>query len=325
MKSAVITGVAGQDGSYLSEYLVSLGYKIYGVTRRHSADRNYSNLSNIMENENFNFIEGDITDPSLVHSIVSSIKPNEWYNLAAQSNVGHSFKEPTLAFDTNAKSVITQLDMLRKISPETRFYQASTSELWGGLACPEGGYHESLSFHPRSPYGIAKLSAYWVATNYKEAYGMYTCNGILHNHSSPRRGLDFATRKITRGIAKVKLGSEKTLKMGNLSAFRDEGHSKDYCRAMHLMLQQEVPKDYVIATGDGATIEEMFRYVCDLAELSFEDVYELDKRFLRPSEVPVLLGDPTLAKEELGWTPKYTWKSLLKEMYENDLKELQEI
>jgi len=323
MRKAVITGVAGQDGSYLAEHLMEEGYEVTGVTRRHSTDRDYSNISSLIGQDNFTFIEGDITDPPFVLGLVERTTPDEWYNLAAQSNVGHSFKEPTLVFEINAKAVILQLEFLRKLSGKTRFYQASTSELWGGLKCPPGGYNESLAFHPRSPYGIAKLSAYWATVNSREAYGMFACNGILHNHSSPRRGLDFATRKITRGVAKVKLGLSKTLKMGNLSAFRDEGHSKDYCRAMHLMLQQDSPKDYVVATGAGATIEEMFRYVCDLSGLRFEDVYELDKRFLRPSEVPVLLGDPSLVRKELGWEPKYDWKSLLKEMYENDLKELQ--
>ena len=322
MLKAVITGVAGQDGSYLAEYLVKKGYHVVGVTRRHSTDRSYSNMAELMSNDMFEFIEGDITDNSFVFDLVNGTKPDEWYNLAAQSNVGHSFKEPGLAFDTNAKSVMIQLEMLRQLSPGTKFYQASTSELWGGLKCPDEGYNESLNFHPRSPYGIAKLAAYWATVNYREAYGMFACNGILHNHSSPRRGFDFATRKITRGLAKVKLGLESTLKMGNLSAFRDEGHSKDYCRAMHLMMQRDTPEDYVIATGNGATIDEMFRYVCELADLSFDEVYELDERFVRPSDVPRLLGDPSRAIKELGWRPEYDWKSLLKEMYENDLKEL---
>jgi GDPmannose 4,6-dehydratase len=177
-----------------------------------------------------------------------------------------------------------------------------------------------MAFHPRSPYGVSKLAAYWAVVNYREAYGLFACNGILHNHSSPRRGRDFATRKITSGIARIKLGLQDNLKMGNLSAFRDEGHAKDFVTAMHLMLQQEKPDDYVIATGTGATIREMFEHVCSLANLNFEDVYRMDERFMRPSEVPVLLGNSEKARKNLGWSPKYTWKSLLEEMYEEDLK-----
>jgi len=319
MLTAVITGASGQDGSYLSEYLLSEGYRVVGITRRRSANRRYKNIEHLFENKNFKFIEGDVTDPTLINRVLHQYSPDEWYNLAAQSNVGHSFKEPSVTFDINAKSVLMQLDSIREYSPNIRFYQASTSELWGGLKCPDDGYSESMSFHPRSPYGVAKLAAYWAVVNYREAYGMFACNGILHNHSSPRRGHDFATRKITNGVARVKLGLQDKLKMGNLSAFRDEGHSKDFVRAMHLMLQQETANDYVIATGAGATIKEMFEYVCSLAGLRFEDVYEMDQRFMRPSEVPILLGNSSRARENLNWKPEYTWKELLKDMYENDL------
>jgi GDPmannose 4,6-dehydratase len=176
-----------------------------------------------------------------------------------------------------------------------------------------------MRFYPRSPYGVSKLSAYWSVVNHRDAYGLFACSGILHNHSSPRRGFDFATRKITRGVAEIVLGLKDKIKMGDLSAFRDEGHSKDYVEAMHLMLQNDSPKDYVISTGVGATIEDMFRHVASIAGLKFEDIYEADERFMRPSEVPFLLGDSSLAKSELGWSPKYTWKSLLEEMFESDL------
>ena len=318
MLTAVVTGVAGQDGSYLAELLLSKNYKVVGISRRRSANREYSNIEHLFEDENFKFIEGDICDGTLINRVLYDYRPEEWYNLAAQSNVGHSFKEPLSTFDINAKSVIMQLDSIKTISPYTRFYQASTSELWGGLTCPKGGYSEGMMFHPRSPYGVAKLAAYWAVVNYREAYKVYACNGILHNHSSPRRGLDFATRKITNGIARVKLGLQDKLRMGNLSAFRDEGHSKDFVRAMHLMLQQESPQDLVISTGRGATIEEMFRHVCAVANLSFEDVYEVDERYMRPSEVPFLLGDSSKARSALNWEPEYKWRDLLCEMYEND-------
>jgi|7_EtaG_2_1085326.scaffolds.fasta_scaffold36198_1 GDPmannose 4,6-dehydratase len=322
MKKAVITGVAGQDGSYLAELLLENGYNVVGLSRRKSVESGIINIKHLFDDKNFIFVEGDVTDPTFVFKTAKRECPDEWYNLAAQSNVGHSFEEPVLAFDINAKSVIIQLEALRQFSPKTKFYQASTSELWGGLKCPEGGYDESMKFHPRSPYGVSKLAAYWATVNYREAYGMFACNGILHNHSSPRRGFDFATRKITHGVASVKLGLQDKVRMGNLASFRDEGHSSDYVRAMYLMLQQDIPKDYLVATGDGATMEEMFRYVCELAELNFEDVYEVDERFMRPSEVPYLRGNPKVVMEELDWRPKYTWKKLLKEMYENDLKNL---
>jgi GDPmannose 4,6-dehydratase len=320
-RTAVITGVAGQDGSYLAELLLDKGYNVVGISRRKSVNAGLDNLhERVLKNKRFNLLEGDITDHSFIVNIACKYKPQEWYNLAAQSNVGQSFKEPLYTFDINAKAVASQLDAIRMFNPSTKFYQASTSELWGGLECPPGGYTEDMGFHPRSPYGVAKLAAYWSVVNYREAYSLYACNGILHNHSSPRRGIDFATRKITDGVARVKLGLSKHIHMGNLSAFRDEGHSKDYVEAMWLMLQQEEPVDYVISTGDGATIEEMFKYVCSLAGLDFEKVYKVDERFMRPSEVPFLLGNSEKAKKELKWKPSYNWRSLLKEMYEKDLQ-----
>lgn len=322
MLTAVITGVAGQDGSFLSEYLISLGYKVIGITRRKSTNDDFSNLKNIIDNSSFKLVIGDITDNTFICRILHHYKPHEWYNLAAMSHVGQSFLEPTSTLKVNAESVINQLDMIRNFSPYTRFYQASTSELFGGTICPKDGFTEASAMNPMSPYAISKLAAYWSVVNYRNSYGIFSCNGILHNHSSTRRGLDFATRKITNGVAMVKNGLQKTVKMGNLNAFRDEGHSKDYCRAMHLMLQQEEPEDFIIATGSGATIEEMLRYVCDLANLNFEEIYEQDQRFMRPSDVPYLLGNSEKARKKLGWTPEYNWKSLLKEMYEYDLSRL---
>jgi len=325
MPIAVITGVAGQDGSYLSEYLLNKGYSVVGISRRKSVNDGLQNLTqSVLSNNNFTLLNGDIKDSTFIYRCIEEYRPNEWYNLAAQSNVGHSFKEPVETFSTNALAVVVQLEAIRSISPSTRFYQASTSELWGGLSCPEAGYSEGMEFYPRSPYGVSKLAAYWSVVNHRDAYGLFACNGILHNHSSPRRGADFATRKITMGVAKIALGIENKLKMGNLSAFRDEGHSKDYVEAMHLMLQSDKPNDYVISTGSGATIEEMFRYVASLAHLKFEDIYEQDARFMRPSEVPFLLGNSSLAKKELAWEPKYDWKSLLQEMFEHDLAILSE-
>lgn len=319
MLTAVITGVAGQDGSYLSEYLLNLGYKVIGITRRISTTNNLDNLKNIINNNNFKLVNGDITDSTFICRILHHYKPHEWYNLAAMSHVGQSFIEPSYSFKINAESVINQLELIRNISPYTRFYQASTSELFGSSLCPKSGFDENSEMRPMSPYAISKLAAYWSVKNYKQSYNLFACNGILHNHSSPRRGLDFATRKISHGVAKIKLGLEKKIKMGNLNAFRDEGHAKDYCKAMHLMLQQEEPEDYVISTGSGATIEEMLKYVCSIANLNFEDIYEQDQRFMRPSDVPYLLGNSEKAKKKLGWKPEYDWKKLLEEMYQNDL------
>jgi GDPmannose 4,6-dehydratase len=324
MLKAVITGVAGQDGSYLAEYLLKNGYQVIGITRRKSVDPCINNILGIVDDPMFDLVYGDITDPTLIHRILHDYRPHEWYNLAAMSHVGQSFKEPASTLRVNAESVLIQLDAIRQVSPHTRFYQASTSELFGGIGCPQEGYDENSVFNPRSPYAVAKLAAFWSVRNYRVAYDIYACNGILHNHSSPRRGIDFATRKITRGIASIKLGLQDKLRMGNLSPFRDEGHSKDYVRAMHMMLQQKEPEDFVIATGDGATIEEMLRYTCELAGLEFDNVYEQDPRFMRPSDVPYLLGNPSKASSKLGWVPEYTWKDLLKEMYINDFRELSE-
>lgn len=322
MLISVITGVAGQDGSYLADLLLEKGYQVIGIALRRSSSSEYSNIEHLSTNDNFRLIEGNITDQTLISRVLHDYAPHEWYNLAAMSHVGQSFREPLAAFEIDAKAVISQLESIRQNSPYTRFYQASTSELFGGLSCPKSGYTEKSRFHPRSPYGVAKLAAYWSVVNYREAYNLFACNGILHNHSSPRRGVDFATRKITRGVAKVKLGIESNLKMGNLKAFRDEGHSKDYCKAMWMMLQAEEPKDYLVATGGGATIEEMLEFVCGLAGLDYKDVYKEDQRYMRPSDVPFLLGNPKKIQEELGWNPEYDWKSLLKEMYESDLRNL---
>ena len=321
-KTAIITGVAGQDGSFLAELLLEKGYKVVGVTLRHGTLVKYMNIDHLLVNKNFILSEGDIRDQTMVSRLAHDHKPHEWYNLAAMSHVGQSFREPLSTFDVDAMAVIGQLEVIRQITPYTRFYQASTSELFGGLECPKEGYTEDSKFHPRSPYGVAKLAAFWAVKNYREAYGMFACNGILHNHSSTRRGHDFATRKITRGVAKVKLGLEQVLKMGDLSAFRDEGHSKDYVRAMWMMLQSNDPKDYLVATGSGATIRQMLEYVCELAGLEFDKVYKMDERFMRPSEVPFLLGNPSKIMSELGWEPEYSWKRLLKEMYDNDISDL---
>lgn len=319
MKVAVITGVEGQDGSWLSEYLLDLGYKVIGITRRKSSVYEANNLDNVIKNPNFKLEKGDITEAAFITNILQWHRPDEYYNLAAHSHVGQSFKEPSITFQNNATAVIIALDAIRLNSPRTKFYQASTSELFGTTKCPDDGHTEESPFHPRSPYGVAKLAAFYAVVNYREAYDTFACNGILFNHSSTRRGFDFATRKITRGVANIVKGKQKTLKMGNMDAFRDEGHAMDYVKAMHLMLQQDVPDDYVVATGTGATIRVMLEYVCDLAGLNYDDVYEMNPAFMRPSDVPYLKGN-TSKIAKLGWKPEYDWQKLLKEMYEHDLE-----
>lgn len=318
-KVAVITGVAGQDGSHLAELLLEKDFKVIGISRRKSVEPGMINISEVLNNKNFILKEGDIIDSTFMSGILYDYKPHLFFNLAAQSNVGHSFKEPIFTFKVNAEAVMLQLELIRQISPYTRYYSATTSEMFGGLDCPKTGYNESSPFNPRSPYAVAKVAAFYAVKNYRDAYGLHASSGVLHNHSSKRRGHDFATRKITSGVANIIAGKLNTIKMGNLSAFRDEGHSKDYVKAMLLMLEQDTPDDYVVATGDGATIEDMLKYVCRLAGLDFNKVYEQDARFMRPSDVPFLLGDSSKARSILGWKPEYDWKSLLKEMYENDL------
>lgn len=317
---AVITGVCGQDGSYLAEYLLEKNYTVIGISRQKSVEPGFQNIKSLFQNSNFIYLEGDLIDSTFISRILHEYKPHEFYNLAAQSNVGQSFKDPVYTFKVNAEAVITQLELIRQITPYTRYYQASTSEMFGGINCPETGYTEDSPFHPRSPYAVAKVAAYWATVNYREAYNIFACNGILFNHSSPRRSENFATRKITKGMARARYGLQSTIKMGNLSSFRDEGHSEDYIKAMYLMLQQREPDDFVIATGMGATIREMFEYVANLAGYTLDEVYEQDEKFMRPSDVPFLLGNSAKARDKLGWKPQYTWKELLKEMYNYDIE-----
>lgn len=318
-KRAVCTGVLGQDASWLAEYLISLGYDVYGVYKRVSSGNNFENITALVKHPRFHLIEGDICDAGFVNSLLRDLQPDEYYALAAMSHVGHSFKIPIETFRVDAEAVLNQLEAIRHFSPTTKFYNAATSELFGGLGCPEAGFDESSRFNPRSPYAVAKLAAFHATKNYREAYKLHASSGILFNHSSTRRGEDFATRKITKGVAAIVAGQASNICMGNLEAFRDEGHAKDYVRAMHAIVQQSKPDDYVVATGTGATIREMLSYVCELAGLKLEDVYVQDERFMRPSEVPRLLGNPAKIKQVTGWEPQYTWRSLLTEMYESDL------
>jgi GDPmannose 4,6-dehydratase len=319
MRTAIITGALGQDGSYLTEYLLDLGYRVVGISRRKSTDAlSLGHLEHLKEEPMFVLELGDITDPLFMTEVLLRYTPDEFYNLAAQSHVGHSFTNPAMTFSIVGSAVVQILSLIRQHSPETRFYQASTSELFGGLECPETGYTEDSPFHPRSPYGVAKLAAHWATINFREAYGMYACAGILFNHESPRRGLDFVTRKITHAAANIKLGKQEHLIMGNLSAYRDWGHAKDYVKAMHLMLQQETPQEFVIATGEANRVWDVLDLSFGLAGLNWDMNVLWDKEFHRPSEVPFLKGNPAKAKGLLGWEPTYDFTNLITEMYNED-------
>ena len=320
-KIVIITGVQGQDGSFLAEHLLELGYYVVGVTRRKSTETSNKNLENVLNNKRFKLIYGSITDPSFINWLIQEYKPEKYFNLAAASHVGQSFTEPNEVFSINASAVISALDSIRRVSPETKLYQASTSELFGGINCPDTGYNEDSKFHPRSPYGVAKLAAHWSTINFREAYGIFSCAGILFNHESVRRSIDFVTRKITNGVARIKAGLDTHIIMGNMEAYRDWGYAKDYVKMMNLMLDADTPQEYVIATGKVYSIEHLAETAFGLAGIyNWKDYIKTDERFMRPSEVPFLLGNPTKAMKELSWNSETSFEELIKIMLDNDLK-----
>lgn len=340
-KIALITGITGQDGAYLAEFLLNKGYVVHGLKRRSSLfntdridhlyqDRHEDDLRLILHH-------GDMTDSSSIQHIIQKVQPDEIYNLAAQSHVAVSFEEPEYTANSDALGTLRILEAIRilGLSKKTRFYQASTSELYGRVQ--ETPQKETTPFYPRSPYGVAKLYAYWITVNYREAYGLYACNGILFNHESPLRGETFVTRKITRALARIHLGLESCLYLGNLNARRDWGHAKDYIEAMWLMLQQNQPEDFVIATGQQRSVREFVELAAQQVGFKIswrgsgkdEEGYDqegrcivkLDPRYLRPSEVDTLLGDATKAKEKLNWQPKTKFEELVSEMMKADVAE----
>ncbi|WP_374264542.1 GDP-mannose 4,6-dehydratase [Zoogloea sp.] len=350
-KVALITGVTGQDGSYLAEFLLGNGYEVHGIKRRASlfntqrVDHIYQDPH--VDNQNFVLHYGDLTDSSNLTRILQQVQPDEVYNLGAQSHVAVSFESPEYTADVDAMGTLRLLEAIRFLGLEkkTRFYQASTSELYGLVQ--EIPQKETTPFYPRSPYAVAKLYAYWITVNYREAYGMYACNGILFNHESPRRGETFVTRKITRGLANIAQGLERCLFMGNLNALRDWGHAKDYVRMQWMMLQQDMPEDFVIATGVQYSVRQFIEWsAAELGvTLSFEGegieeiavvagidgdkapalkvgdvIVRVDPRYFRPAEVETLLGDPSKAKELLGWVPEITVQEMCEEMVSEDLK-----
>lgn len=314
-KTALITGITGQDGSYLSELLLEKGYEVYGLVRRLSTP-NISRIEHLMDK--INFIEGDLTDQSSLDNAMKTIKPDEVYNLAAQSFVGTSWNQPVLTGDVTGLGVTRLLDAVRNFCDNARFYQASSSEMFGKVN--ESPQNEKTPFYPRSPYGCAKVYGYWISVNYRESYNMYITNGILFNHESPRRGIEFVTRKITHGIARIYQGLSRELRLGNLEAKRDWGYAPDYVRAMWLMLQQEKPDDYVIATGETHSVQEFVEIAFREAGLNWEDYVIVDKKFFRPAEVEHLVGDASKAKRVLKWEPKVTFEELVKIMVKADIE-----
>ncbi len=303
-----------KDGSYLAELLLEKGYEVYGLVRRHSTS-NTSRIDHIIDK--INLVEGDLTDQSSLNSIMKEVRPEETYNLAAQSFVGISWKQPVLTADVTGIGAVRVLEAARQFCPDTRFYQASSSEQFGKVQeCPQ---NERTQFYPRSPYGVAKLYAYWMCINYRESYGMHVSNGILFNHESPRRGLEFVTRKITDGVARIYHGLSKELRLGNIDTKRDWGFAGSYVKATWLMLQQDKPDDYVIATGEAHSVKEFVQIAFDEVGLNWEEYVKIDPKFFRPAEVDYLIGDYSKAKKVLGWMPTVKFNELVKMMVREDI------
>ena len=341
MKKALITGITGQDGSYLAEFLLNRGYEVHGVKRRTSLI-NTDRIDHLYQEPNeterkFILHHGDLTDSTSLIRIIQEVQPDEIYNLAAQSHVAVSFEEPEYTANSDAIGALRILEAIRilKLEKKTKYYQASTSELYGDVR--ETPQNEKTPFYPRSPYGVAKLYAYWITVNYREAYGVYACNGILFNHESPVRGETFVTRKITMALSRIKLGLQKELYLGNLNALRDWGHAKDYVEAQWLMLQQKTPEDFVIATGKQYSVRDFINLAAKQLDMKIEwngkglnevgsfegnDIIKIDPRYFRPTEVETLLGDASKAKDKLGWSPKISFEQLVKEMVDEDLKQV---
>jgi GDPmannose 4,6-dehydratase len=318
-KIALITGITGQDGSYLAEFLLEEGYKVVGMVRR-SSTVNYDRIAHLQDMDALEIVQGDLLDQMSLIDILREYQPQEVYNLAAQSFVPTSWRQPVLTGEFTALGVTRVLDAIRIADPETRFYQASSSEMFGKVqAVPQS---EDTPFYPRSPYGVAKVYGHWITINYRESYNLYACSGILFNHESPRRGLEFVTHKVTYGAVRIKLGLQKEIRLGNLDARRDWGYAGDYVRAMWMMLQQDEPDDYVIATGETHSVQELCRVAFGCLDLNWEDYVVVDEKFYRPAEVDLLIGDASKARKKLGWQPKVNFEQLVELMVRADLEEL---
>jgi len=334
-KKAFITGITGQDGSYLAELLLDKGYEVHAILRRASVFTT-QRIEHIFEHKNMFTYHGDLTDSSNLHRLLMKIKPDEIYNLGAQSHVAVSFEVPEYTADVVGLGAIRLLDAVRDLGPDCKYYQASTSELFGGIPGTEP-QNEKTPFYPKSPYGAAKLYAYWVTINYRESYDLFACNGILFNHESPRRGETFVTKKITQAVARIHQGRQKVLKLGNMDAKRDWGHAKDFVYAQWLMLQQDKPQDYVIATGETHTVREFVEVAFNEVDIDIKwqgegveekgidsktgkVLVEVDEKYFRPAEVELLLGDPSKAEKELNWKRKVSFQELVSGMVKYDLK-----
>jgi len=321
-KTALITGILGQDGPYLAKLLLEKGYKVYGLMRRYSQPH-MENLKFVGIEKEVDFVEGDLSDESSLINVVRNVRPTEIYNLAAQSFVGSSWDQAKLTTEVNALGVLYLLNCIKFLSPTTKFYQASTSEMFG-LSNDNGFQDEKTIFHPRSPYGVSKVYAYWMTVNFRESYGLFTTNGILFNHESPLRGIQFVTRKITDGVARIKLGLADTISLGNLDAERDWGFAGDYVEAMYLMMQAEKPDDYVVGTGEYHTVKEFVQLAFkEVGITDWEKYVVIDARFKRPAEVPHLRARTEKTTQQLGWKPKVSFEELVKMMVDADLKRLQ--
>jgi GDPmannose 4,6-dehydratase len=317
LRKALITGITGQDGSYLAEFLLQKNYRVYGLVRR-SSTINFERIAHLQDQ--IELVPGDLLDQSSLITSLQKSEPDEVYNLAAQSFVPTSWTQPVLTGEFTALGVTRLLEAIRVVNSRIRFYQASSSEMFGMV--DESPQCETTRFYPRSPYGVAKLYGHWITVNARESYGLYTCSGLLFNHESPRRGIEFVTRRVSYGVAKIKLGLQEKLTMGNLDAERDWGFAGDYVRAMWLMLQREKPGDYVIATGQTHTVRRLLEVAFSHAGLNWRDHVEIDKELLRPAEVHHLRGDYSKAKEELGWEPAVSFEELIGMMVDSDLKSL---
>ena len=319
MPKALITGITGQDGSYLAEFLLEKGYEVIGVVRR-SSTSNFSRIEHIQDK--IHIVQGDLIDlGSLIH-LLEEHRPDEVYNLAAQSFVPTSWGQPLLTGDVTALGVTRMLEAIRIVDKRIRFYQASSSEMFGKVR--EVPQRETTPFYPRSPYGVAKVYGHWITVNYRESYNMFAVSGILFNHESPRRGLEFLPRKVSYGVARIVLGLADELRVGNLEARRDWGYAKDYVRGMWLMLQQDKPDDYVLATGETHTVGELIRIAFEHVDLDWERYVKIDPRYYRPAEVDLLVGDPSKARRELGWEPEVSFKELVEMMVDADIARLQQ-
>ena len=317
MKRALITGITGQDGSYLSEFLLDRGYQVFGVVRR-SSIANSERVDHLLDR--ISFIQADLLDQSSLMSALREARPQEVYNLAAQSFVPTSWHQPVLTGEFTALGVTRMLEAVRAVDPSIRFYQASSSEMFGNpIECPQ---RETTPFHPRSPYGVAKVYGHYLTVNYRESYGLFACSGILFNHESPRRGIEFVTRKVSQGVAKIKLGLTRELRLGNLAAKRDWGFAGDYVKAMWLMLNQDEPDDYVVATGTAHSVENLVRTAFDVVGLNWQEFLKIDEALFRPAEVDHLVGDSTKAQQKLGWETHVSFEELVAMMVDQDIYRL---